>query len=153
MISIAVGTEEEWKALCSVMGDPDWSREARFSDEDSRWQNQDELDKLIEAWTVNYDSIELMEILQKAGVAAMPSFNSKDLCEDPHLKERNAFTMVENTELGKHHLLSPVWRLSDTPAKTTRGYPAVGEDNEYVYGKLLGLTPQEMANLEEKGVI
>jgi benzylsuccinate CoA-transferase BbsF subunit len=152
-ISIAVGTEEEWKALCEVMGNPEWSKEARFSDEDGRWQNQDELDKLIGAWTVNYDNLELMKILQNAGVAAMPSFNSKDLCEDPHLKERNALSLVEHPELGRHYVLTPPWRLSVTPVKATKCFPAPGEDNAYVFGELLGLSSQEIARLEKKGVI
>ena len=153
-ISIAVGTQEEWKALCGIMGNPDWSQEARFADENSRWQNQEELDKLVDAWTKDFESIELMGILQKAGVAAMPSFNSKDLCEDPHLKERNAFSIVEQPGSGKKYsLLSPVWRLSATPARVTRCFPEVGQDNEYVYGELLGLSPKEMADLAAKGVI
>jgi len=152
-ISIAVGTEEEWKALCSVMGNPDWSKEAQFSDEDRRWQNQDELDKLIEAWTINYDRFELMEILQNAGVAAMPSFDSKDLCEDRHLKERNALSVVEHPELGKYHLLSPPWKLLATPPKVTKCFPALGEDNDYVFGELLGLSTQEITRLKKKGVI
>ena len=152
-ISIAVGMEKEWKALCDVMGNPEWSEEARFSDEDCRWQNQNELDKLIETWTINYDSFELMKMLQNVGVAAIPSFDSRDLCEDPHLKERNAFSVVEHPELGKHYVLSPPWRLSVTPVKATKCFPSPGEDNEYVFGELLGLSSQEIAALEEKGVI
>lgn len=152
-ISIAVGTDEEWRALCSVMGNPDWSKEERFSDQDCRWQNQEELDKLLEEWTINHDPFELMEILQKAGVAAMPSFSSKDLAEDRHLKGRNAYSVVEHPEQGKYYVLSPPWKLSATPPKATKCFPKVGEDNEYVFGQLLGLSPQEMANLEERGVI
>ena len=53
-VSIAVGTDEEWEALCRVMGDPAWTRDELFSDAHSRWRNQEHLDKLIEEWTVNY---------------------------------------------------------------------------------------------------
>jgi benzylsuccinate CoA-transferase BbsF subunit len=152
-ISIAIGTDEEWQALCKVMGNPDWSKEERFCDQDRRWQNQDELDKLLEEWTINYEPFELMEILQNAGVAAIPSFTSKDLFEDRHLKERNAYSVVEHPKQGKYCVLSPPWRLSTTPPKVTKCFPMVGEDNEYVFGQLLGLSQQEMASLKEKGVI
>jgi len=152
-ISIAAGNENEWKALCHAMGDPAWSKEERFSDEDRRWQNQDELDKLIETWTAGHDNLELMNLLQKAGIAAMPSFDSRDLYNDPHLKERKAFSVVEHPDLGKHYVLTPPWRLSVTPVEATKCFPAPGEDNEYVFGELLGLSSTEIAHLTEKGVI
>jgi len=152
-ISIAVGNDEEWKALCKVMGDPEWAKDEKFSDPFLRWLNQEELDRLIETWTVNYDCLELMKILQEAGVAAMPSFNTKDLAEDPHLKERKAFSLLEHPKFGKYYVLSPPWRLSDTPVEATKCFPDIGEDNRYVLGELLGMSDEEIEELRERGVI
>ena len=36
---------------------------------------------------------------------------------------------------------------------TGRGAPCYGEDNEYVYGELLGMSKQEINDLEREGVI
>jgi benzylsuccinate CoA-transferase BbsF subunit len=152
-ISIAVANDEEWQALCGVVKNPVLIKDSRFADQESRWQNQAELDQIINEWTKDYDSIELMGILQNAGVAAMPSFNSKDLCEDPHLKERLAFATVANSKIGQYQVLAPVWRLSETPPQAKRGFPEVGEDNKYVFGTLLGLSDKEIADLTDKGVI
>jgi benzylsuccinate CoA-transferase BbsF subunit len=152
-ISIAIGNDEEWQALCGAMKNPVFIKDSRFADQESRWQNQDELDRIISEWTQGFDSIELMGILQKAGVAAMPSFNSKDICEDPHLKARHAFASVANSKIGDYQILAPPWRLSETPPLPKRGFPEIGEDNEYVFGTLLGLSSCEIADLAAKGVI
>ncbi len=53
-VSIAIGTEEEWQALCRVMGEPEWTREEKFSDTYRRKRNEDELDELIEGWTISH---------------------------------------------------------------------------------------------------
>ena len=66
-ISIAVATDEEWAALCQVMGNPEWTKGERFLTASARWQNQEELDRLIQQWTSNYSHYEVMEMLQAAG--------------------------------------------------------------------------------------
>ncbi|GAF86857.1 unnamed protein product, partial [marine sediment metagenome] len=100
-VTIAIATEEEWKAFCSAIGDPDWTKDHRFSDAYGRQRNQAELDKHVEEWTINYTPYQVMRILQKAGVAAFPSVNSKDLSADRHLKERGVFQRADHPVMGK----------------------------------------------------
>ena len=135
------------------MGNPGWTRDKRFSDSYSRWQNQDHLDKLVEEWTINYSHYEVMELLQASGVAAMPSFSAEELFSDPHLKEREAITEVMHPVMGKQVVLNPPWKFSETPARVERAGPLLGEHNEYVFGELLGISKQEIAQLIEEKVI
>ena len=90
-VAIAVGTDEEWDAMCRVMGNPEWSKDERFSDQFSRWQNQDELNKLIAGWTKDFTHYEVMHKLQKAGVAAGASLNIEELINDPHVQEAGRY--------------------------------------------------------------
>lgn len=152
-LSIAVATEEEWQALCQAMGNPPWTEEERFSDGYRRWQDQEELDRLIGEWTINYTHWELMERLQKAGVAAVPSFSGEELFQDPHLKERRFSTVVEHPRIGKRVVVAAPWKLSSTPARVPRYAPLLGEHNEYVFGQLLGMSQEEITRLEREGVI
>jgi len=152
-VSIAVATDEEWEALCQAMGNPEWTRGELFSDSYSRWQNQEQLDRLIEEWTINYSHYEVMELLQASGVAAMPSFSAEELFSDPHLKEREITTELEHPKLGKRVVLNPPWKLSATPARIERASPLMGEHNEYVFGELLGMSKQELSELIEEQVI
>ncbi len=152
-ISIAVETDEEWAALCRVMNQADLITDERFSDINSRWQNQDELDIMINEWTKDFDPHEIMLKLQKAGIAAAPSFNSEDLFHDPHIKARNVYKEIDHPAIGKDWVVNPPWLLSDTPASIDRHAPLMGEHNKVVICGLLGKSEQELNRLEQKKVV
>lgn len=85
-ISIAVKTDAEWAALVNAMGNPAWALDGeKYGNAYSRWKNRRELDGHMEAWTKEFSHYELMERLQKDGVAAMPSFDAEEILTDPHL--------------------------------------------------------------------
>jgi benzylsuccinate CoA-transferase BbsF subunit len=152
-VSIAVASEDEWEALCRVMGCPPWAGEKRFSDAQRRWQSQDELDQFIEEWTVNFTYSEITECLQEAGVAASPVYDGEELYTDPHLQARGFSELVEHPIMGKRRVVGPPWKLSDTPAKITGHGPLLGEHNEYILGELLGLSHDEITKLNDDGVL
>lgn len=152
-ISICVANDEEWQAFCKAIGNPEWTKDERFSDQLSRWKNQEELDSLVKQWTLNYTYYEAMEILQKAGVAAMPSFSADDIFGNPHLAERQFTEILVHSEVGAHVTILPPWRLSATPQQVVRDAPCLGEHNQYVYGELLGMSDKEIQELTEEEVI
>jgi len=152
-ISIAVTTDQEWQALCGTMERPELAQDERFSDAYTRWNNQDELDQIINEWTKSQDYYEVMEKLQKAGVAAAPSLSSEGLFTDPHLKERDVFMQVEHPVIGKDWVIAPPWRLSATPAGIKRHAPLLGEHNDFIFHGLLGMSREEIKELEEEQVI
>jgi benzylsuccinate CoA-transferase BbsF subunit len=152
-ISIAVASNEEWQALCRVMEMPELVSDARFSDGPLRWENQVELDEIIGRWTHDKDSYALMTQLQQAGVAAAPSLSGEALFKDPHLKERGVYTQVDHPAIGKDWVITPPWKLSETPASIRRHAPLLSEHNEYVFCDLLGMSADEVASLEGEEVI
>jgi crotonobetainyl-CoA:carnitine CoA-transferase CaiB-like acyl-CoA transferase len=158
-IAIAVFNEEEWKALCTQMGNPAWCTDSKFATMESRLAQLEELDAKIEDWTRQNERYALMYQLQAAGVSAGVVQSPKDKFEiDPQLKVRDFFVDLPQSYLGTwpvtRHLTA---KLARTPAHpggiTHRGAPCLGEDNHYVFEKLLGLSPREVADYEEKGVI
>ncbi len=152
-VSIAISSDEEWEALSRAMGNPAWTKEERFGDQLSRWQHQKELDELIEAWTINHTHYEVMEMLQRAGVAAVPSFSNEELFSDPHCRERECFIAVQHPEEGELYVLAPPWKFSATPAKVTAAAPLLGEHNEYVFGELLDMPREEISRLVAEKVV
>ena len=152
-VSIAVGNQEEWLALCRAMGRPELAQDKRFADTISRWENQDELDLLVEQWTLNYTNYDVMHMLQSVGVAAVPSFNAENLFTDPHLAEQDFTQVVEHPELGALVMLKPPWELSQTPARIVHHSPLFGEHNGYVLGELLGLSEQKLEYLVRQEVV
>ena len=152
-ISIAINTDEEWEKFCHLTGHPQWLEDVRFCDAYNRQIHQEELDRIIESWTVEYTDYELMDMLQKGGIAAMPSLNTEQLDTDPHLKERDVFVQVEHPVIGKDWAIAPPWRLSATPAGIKRHSPLLGEHNDFIFHGLLGMSREEIKELEEEQVI
>ena len=152
-VSIAVSTEEEWQSLCQAIGSPAWAKESRFSDPVNRWQSQDELDKLLAEWTLERTDYEVMEQLQKVGVAAVVSMGSDELYNDRHLRERGAYIEIDTPEAGRRVELGPPWKLSATPPKVYRPAPMLGGHNNYVLGDLLGTHEDTIRMLEERQVL
>lgn len=152
-VSIAVGNDEEWEALCVAMGQPELFEDDRFKNPLSRWQNQEALDEIITSWTVGHADNEVMEILQKAKVAAMPVMSAPEIFEDPHLQRRNFIHTVEHPQIGKRFVFATPWRISGDPSYVPKRGPLLGEHNNDVFCDLLGMSPEEVSRLIEEKVI
>ena len=150
-VAIAVGTDVEWRAMCKVMGNPAWCKDDKFVDQFSRWQNQDELNRLVAEWTKNYTHYEAQNMLQKAGVAAGSSLDIEELVNDPHVVKRGAIIQQNHKVAGEINVYRSPWKSALTAQNPPA--PLLGEHNDYVFKELLGMTDSEIARLTEKRVI
>ena len=150
--AIAVFTDAEWEAFCRVLGNPAWAKHPKFSTLSDRKANEDELNKLVEAWTSNFNPEEVMTLMQADGVAAGIVQNSRDLIEDPQLKSRNYYRWLEHPEIGLCPHMGESFELSKTPVELRTPAPCLGEHNEYVCCQLLGMSTEEFAQLFAEGV-
>ncbi len=152
-ITIAVATDQEWRALVAALGDPAWAQDPRFAAGPGRWQHRQELDRHLEAWTRQHTDYEAMALLQAAGVAAVPSFNNRELYEDPHTQARGVFTKLRHPAIGERIVMRPPWLLSDTPAAITAPAPLLGQHTAHILRDLLGLTEPAISELKAEGVV
>ncbi|MFC1989872.1 CaiB/BaiF CoA transferase family protein [Chloroflexota bacterium] len=150
--AIAVFNDAEWKALCQALGNPSWTKSGRFLTLLDRKENEDELDKLVENWTISEEAEQVMLKLQRVGVPAGFVETGPDLHRDPQLEHRGRFKRLDHPEMGVHAYEDSSWRLSRTPAEVKRS-PLFAEHNEYVYTKILGLSDGEFAELLAEGVL
>ena len=150
-VAIAVGNDEEWEAMCKVMGNPGWCKDEKFSDQYSRWQNQDELNKLVAGWTTGFTPYEVAHKLQKAGVAAGSSLDIGELVVDPQVVKRGAIIQQNHPVAGKINVYRAPWKSALTVKNPPS--PCLGEHNDYVFKTLLGLSDNEIAKLSEEKVI
>ncbi len=79
--------------------------------------------------------------------------NARDLANNPQLGSRGFFIELDHPESGETESDASPIRLSDTPARYRRAAPLWGQDNDYVYRKLLGLTNAEISRLRKNRVI
>jgi crotonobetainyl-CoA:carnitine CoA-transferase CaiB-like acyl-CoA transferase len=104
-------------------------------------------------WTMQHTAEEVMDQLQREGIPAGVVQNAADIADNPQLKARGFFIETEYHELRKMLSDANPLKISDTPAQYNRPAPSPGEDNNYVFQQLLGMTAGELAELRQKGVI
>ncbi len=151
--AIAVFTQEHWEGLCRTMGDPEWSKEQRFSTFSKRRENGEALDRYVEQWTSTMTTKQTLSKLQQHGVPAGIVQKGEDLYNDPQLKQFGYFWEVDHPVIGKHRLESHAFNLSKTPRKLRMPAPRLGEHTEYVCRQVLKLTDEEFVDLLEDGVL
>ncbi|MEA2649108.1 MAG: hypothetical protein QOG61_1543, partial [Candidatus Binataceae bacterium] len=131
-----------------------WASEAKFRTLYLRMSNREELDALVERWTIDQQAEAAMERLQRAGVAAGVVANGADLCErDPHLQARNFWGTVPLPDGTTTHVTGIPMKLSATPGAIRTPPPPIGEANDYVLGELLGISKAERDALIAEGAM
>jgi len=151
-ISIVVATEAEWQALLRALGHPEWLRVEAFSTMEHRLRHIDALHALIGEWTRGHDDRELAELLQSHGVAAAPVLNVGDLLHDPQFRARQTFVEVEHPLGFRETIYGAYVKLSRSRVEVRPG-PVLGQDNDYVFRDLLGLSEARYRELIDQQVI
>jgi crotonobetainyl-CoA:carnitine CoA-transferase CaiB-like acyl-CoA transferase len=152
-VTIAVGSETEWRALCAEIGQPSLADDPRFGSAELRKRNEDELDRIITQWTARRDRWETTEILQRAGVAAFPTQSNKDIAHDPQLRERGFLVAPNHPEGGTLTEPGVSWSMSATPCLVRRAAPTLGMDTDDVLTRLLGYSTAKIAALRAAQIV
>jgi benzylsuccinate CoA-transferase BbsF subunit len=151
--AIAVFGNEEWNAFTRAAEKPEWAADPRFTSHESRKRHEDELDEAIGAWTRSLDVDVVVARLQSAGVRAGKVLSVADVFRCPQLTHRQQWVALDHPEFGTYEHEALPFILSETPGELRRSCPQLGEHNEYVFEKILGLPPDEIRRLEDEGVI
>jgi len=149
---IAVETDEEWQTFCRLINHPGIGKDTRFTTLADRKTHEDELDKIVEAWTTGLTAEKVMQQLQSAGVAAGIVATAEDMHNDPQLRIRKHFLRFDHPVIGPHDIDALPIRFSKTPAKQYRREPCLGEHNASVCIEVLGIPDEEFIQLLEAGV-
>ena len=144
--------QQMWKAFANAIGRPDITDDPRYATPESRWDNRETLNAIIEGWTRQKTKYEAMRILGDAGVPSGACQDTGEILEDPHLKEREMIIDIDYPPRGKYKTVGCPIKLSDSPAEIKRP-PTLGEHTEDLLGKLCGVTPEDFTKLREKGAI
>jgi crotonobetainyl-CoA:carnitine CoA-transferase CaiB-like acyl-CoA transferase len=150
---IAVETQEEWARFCEVVGHREWATDPRFIDLGARVNHKGELDALIESWTAWHTPHQVMLILQRDGIAAGVVQTAEDLYRDPHLRERGFARDVYLPQIGWVTRVGPSVRLTQSDVSRNEIAHTAGEDNEAVFGELLGLSSAQIKDLADREVL
>ncbi len=141
--AIAVFTEEEWRVFCRITSQPALANDPRFATLKARKENEDELEKIIEVWTLQHRAEDVMILCQHAGIASGVVQTSEDLHADPQIKTRQHYWNIDHPVIGPHPVDAIPFRLSQSPAQLYRRQPMLAEHNQMVCSEILGLSDEE----------
>ena len=152
-IIIATVGNEHWQRFCRAVHRPDWAEDPEYRTKRQRWEKKYILQEEIEKITTQYTVKEVGEMMDHERVANSPIFNIKQVIEDPHLKDRGYFVDIDHPVIGKAKIPGVPFKMSETPGSVERPSPLVGEHNELILGKYLGMNREEIEKLKGEGAI
>jgi crotonobetainyl-CoA:carnitine CoA-transferase CaiB-like acyl-CoA transferase len=151
--AISIETQEEWTRFCDIAGHKQWASDSRFADLAARVANRGVLDSLVESWTLRHTPHQVMIILQREGIGAGVVQTAEDLYRDPHLRERGFAREVFHPQVGWLTRAGASLRLTNNRFTPSGAAHQAGDDNETVFGELLGLSKAQIADLTEREVL
>jgi len=153
-LTIAVRNDDEWRSFLAVVGQREAAADPRFATVAARRKNHRELDALMTRWLASANADDTAVRLQQAGVCAHVSWSTQDIADDPHLHERGALIEVHDPSVEKRYAVGAPARFSKaSDVGLRRGTPELGQDEDYVFGELLGLSSAQRDDLEAREVI
>ena len=151
-IAISVTSDAAWQALAALLPASSGASSAKFAGLEHRLAAQDELDAMISSWTKSQDADEVMQLLQRHGVAAGVVRSLVEGLSDPQLVARGWFQDLEHPDLGTHKYNGFLWRYHGRELVNHLPPPRLGEHSESVLRALLRLDTAEIDRLKASEV-
>jgi formyl-CoA transferase len=155
LVLIAANQDAVFARLALAMGEPELARDERYATHHARGARQAELDARIGRWTASLTTAEVLAILARPATA-VPSgliYRAPEMLADPHFKAREAIVTTRHPQFGELRMQNVAPKLSETPGRVRTPAPELGEHNEEIYLKLLGLTAERYAALKAARVV
>lgn len=130
-VMLGMQNEREWGLFCTdILKKPELANDERFANTTIRSKNRKELRRIIEDVFEAFTADEMLEKLQKAGIANAKVNSMADLWAHPQLKARDRWTQVQTSE-GTIPALKPAGAAEGFAVRMDP-VPAVGEHQETI---------------------
>lgn len=151
-IAITVRRDSEWRSLCFVLNSELLPGDGRWATFAARQADNAAVDQAIACVTREWDAFELEAALQHHGVPAGVVARASDLLADEQLADRRFFRSLSHPEIGDHVVHAQAFQMSGVDAGPAFAAPLLGEHTFGICREILGLSPDEIAELTAGGV-
>ena len=152
-IAVSCGSQRIFENLADAMGRPELKADARFQTMALRVENREAIDGIVRDWMLSQSTAAALAACERHQVVAGRIYDIEDIFRDPHYAARQAIAAILDPELGRVRMPAPVPKLSETPGVIRWAGKRMGEDNDFVFGNMLGLVGETLERLRREGVI
>lgn len=152
---LGCGNQKLFEVFClKILNRPDALEDPRMIDMVARTENYAVVKELVESWSKTVTAEEAINAILAVGVPAGPINTLEDVRYDPHVAgAREMFQKIEQPGIGELEVTAMPIKFDDTKTTIRMPAPALGEHNGEIYGDLLGISAETLAQYKEKGAI
>lgn len=152
-VAIACTNDKIFARLAGLMGRADIAGDGEYGSIQQRDAHREAVDGMVAAWTRRHTQKEVVQLCTEAEVPCGIVAAIDEIFDNEHYAARGNIARVGDPRVGDLSVPNVVPRLNGTPGGIDSLGPALGAHNAEVYGEWLGLTAEDLAALEEEGVI
>jgi len=151
-INIAANKQEQWEAVCDVLGTPELKTDPRFQERDTRKKNRKELTPLLEAKLAERPTLEWVEALNAKDVPSGEILDLEAALRQPQIQHRGVLQKVDAPGIGEIEVFGLTALFDKTRGDVETPPPTLGQHNYEILGRI-GYSETELNELKSKGVI
>lgn len=150
---LTVGNDGQFARFCEVAGHPELATDPRFATNKARVGNRDTLIPLLNKITIQRTTAAWIAALEAVSVPCGPINTLAEVFEDPQVRARGLRVDMQHPQVGTIPQVASPFRLSATPVDYRLPPPMLGEHTDAVLGKVLGMSPEAIAQLRADKVL
>lgn len=151
-VYVAASLQKHWEALTGLMDRKDLYEDPRYDTASNRKKHEEELEDIVQAWAIQYDSKGLIALLDERGIPCSPVQTLSQVLNDPHVAARNSMIEFEYPGVGNYPVAAFAPKFSTMTVPVQRA-PLLGEHNKEVYVNWLGYKETELEEMQKNHTI
>jgi CoA:oxalate CoA-transferase len=154
-LALAIASDKQFQSFCKALGRDDLARDEKYKKAISRLKPEHALtlNKIVEEWVKTKDADGLIELARKHRFAVSEVMDDVQISQDEWRRERGSVIPFEDDMYKKLVIEGPIAMLSKTPGRTKWLTRPLGYHNRYVLKKIMGLTEDQIKELEKERVV
>jgi formyl-CoA transferase len=157
-VAIMCVTDAHWLDFVAIVGDADLATDETLRRGPARAAERDRVDAHVSAWTRDQSREGVIDLLSSKGIPCAPVRELGEAVDDPYNVDQGLLRWTTYEGRGDVRVLGSPIQLRDPGESTASGPapsspPRLGEHNREIFGGLLGLDDEKLAELRAAGVL
>lgn len=152
-VSLSGSVDSLFMANCKAIDHEHLITNPRYANNVERCNHANELNMLFAKWFTEHDLDDILERFERCGGTLAPIYSAKQIVEDPQMQARGFLQSVPDTDFGAIRMANVVPRFRNDPGHIYSVGGEIGQDNDEIFGDVLGISRQDREMLRERKVI